>query len=59
MFLRDLVPFVQFKNVKNIHGGVLHLKPATLPKITLIHGYFSRFLNCTNGTKLRYVSTMG
>ena len=23
--LRDLVPFVQFKNVKNTHGGVLLL----------------------------------
>ena len=23
--LRDLVPFLQFKNVKNIHGGVLLL----------------------------------
>ena len=23
--LRDLVPFVQFKNVKNTHGGVLIL----------------------------------
>ena len=29
------------KNVKNTHGGVL----------TLLLGYFSRFLNCTNGTK--------
>ena len=27
--LRDFAPFVQFKNVKNTHGGVL-LKPATL-----------------------------
>ena len=26
-------------------------KPATLLKITLLHGCFSRFLNCTNGTK--------
>ena len=23
--LRDLVPFIQFKNVKNTHGGVLLL----------------------------------
>ena len=28
------------------------LQPATLPKLTL-HGCFSRFLNCTNGTKSR------
>ena len=27
--------------------------PATLLKITLFHGCFSRFLNCTNGTKSR------
>ena len=32
-----------FKNVDNTHGGVL--------KITLLYGCFSRFLNCTNGTK--------
>ena len=30
-------------------------KPATLPKVTLLHGFFSRFLNCTNG-KLRKTS---
>ena len=33
--LRDLVPFVQLKNVKNTHGGVL--------KVKLLHGCFSRF----------------
>ena len=32
------------KNVKNTHGEVLLLvKPATLLKITLLHGCFSRF----------------
>ena len=31
------------KNVDNTHGEVL--------KIALLYGYFSRFLNCTNGTK--------
>ena len=41
------------KNVKNTHGGVLILKPATLLKLTLLYGRFSRFLNCTNGTKSR------
>ena len=30
-------------------------KPATLPKVTLLHGFVSRFLNCTNG-KLRKTS---
>ena len=29
----------------------LRLQPATLLKLTLLHGCFSRFLNCTNGTK--------
>ena len=28
------------------------LKPATLPKVTLLRGYFSRFLNFKNATKL-------
>ena len=32
------------------------LKPATLPKVALLHGCFSRFLNCTNGTKSRKAS---
>ena len=27
------------------------MKPATLLKLALLHGYFSRSLNCTNGTK--------
>ena len=42
--LRDLVPFVQLS---------CRLKPATLLKLTLFHGCFSRFLNCANGTKSR------
>ena len=37
------------KNVKNTHGGVLLL----VLKVTLLHGCFSRFLNCTKGTKSR------
>ena len=46
------------KNLKNTHGGVLILVklPATLLKSTLLHGCFSRFLNCTNGTKSRSAS---
>ena len=52
--LRDLY---NLKSVKNTHGGVLilvcRLKPTTLPKLTLFHGCFSRFLNGTNGTKTR------
>ena len=50
-----------FKKVKNTHGGVLLLvrlqvKPATLLKVTLVHGCFSRFLNCTSGIKPRKAS---
>ena len=38
--VRDLVPFVQFNKAK----------------VTLLHGCFSHFLNCTNGTKSRNAS---
>ena len=34
------------------------LKPATLLKGTFLHGCFSSFLNCTNGTKFRTVSSI-
>ena len=47
------------KNVKNTHGGKLllvKLQPATLTKVALLHGCFSRFLNCTNDTKSRNAS---
>ena len=59
--LHDLVPFIQLKNVKNTHGGVLllvkfQLKPVALLKETLFRRYFSRFLNSTNGTKLSKTS---
>ena len=59
--LRDLVAFVQLKNAKSTHGGVLILvklqaSDVTLLKLTLLHGCFSRFLNCTNGTKSRNAS---
>ena len=50
--------FVQF-NVENTRGGVLFLvtlKPATLLKMTLIHGHFFTFLNSTNGTKSQKAS---
>ena len=42
--LRNLVPSVYCKKRENIHGGVLL-------KVTLLHGCFSRFLNCINGIK--------
>ena len=55
--LRDLVLFVQFqKREKHLwrsvnFSKVAGFKPATLLKLTVLHGYFSLFLNCTNGTK--------
>ena len=58
--LHDLVPFVQFKkrekhpwrsvNFSKVAGFSLQLK------LTLLHGCFSRFLNCKNCTKLRNAS---
>ena len=57
--LRDLVPFVQFKNVKTIHGGELLLGKLQLSaKHHSSVGVFSRFLNCTNGAKSRDASQM-
>ena len=44
--LHDLVPFLQFKK-REKHPW----RSATLLKVTLLHERFSRFLNCTNGTK--------
>ena len=56
--MRDLVPFVQFRKREKqpwrsvtFSSKVAGEKPATL--ITVLHGCFLRFLNCTNGTKLR------
>ena len=43
-----------FKNVKNTNTGVLLL----VLKVTLLHGCFSRFSDCTNGIKLRKTSLM-
>ena len=56
-----MVPFVQFKNRekhpwRNVNfSKVTGLQPATLLKLTLLHGWFSRFLNSANGTKSRNV----
>ena len=60
--LRDLAPFEQFKKREEYpwrsvnFSTVAGLKSATLLNLTLLHGCFSRFLNCTNGTKLRNAS---
>ena len=50
--------FYKLKNEENNHEGVLllvKLHATTLLKVTLLDGCFSRFLNCTNGTKSRNV----
>ena len=48
--LRSLVPFAQFKK-REKHPWRRRRRPATLLKLTLLHGCFSRFLSCTNATK--------
>ena len=59
-FLRDLVPFVQFKKRKKQPWRSVwwscRLKPADLLTVTLLHGCFLRYLNCTNSTKSRKAS---
>ena len=52
-----------FKNVMNTQGGVLLLsklqtEACNFTKVTLLHGCFSRFLNCANGIKLGEASNM-
>ena len=44
MFCAIWYHLYNLKNVKNTYGGVLLF-------VTILHGCFSRFLNCTNGTK--------
>ena len=41
--LRDLVPFVKFKNVKNTHGGVLSALACNFTKIKTPLWVFFRF----------------
>ena len=55
--LSNLVLFVQFKKrEKHPWKSITFSQPATLLKVTLLHGCFSHFLNCTNGTKSRNAS---
>ena len=47
--------------IDKLHERALRLvyddyETATLLKVILIHGHFSRFLNCANGTKSRKAS---
>ena len=54
--LRDLVPFVLFKNVKNNHGGVLLLLKLQASKSNTPPWVFFTFLNFTCGTKSQNAS---
>ena len=49
--LHDLVSFVQFKKPEKHTRTSVTFSTATLLKVTLLHGCFSHFLHCTNGTK--------
>ena len=57
--LRDLVLFVQFKKREKHQWRIVSFSKfacfslLTLLKLILLHGCFSRFLNCKNGTKSR------
>ena len=56
--VRDLVAFVQFKKPekhpwRSVNFSKVAGWPAALLKLTLLHGCFSRFLNCKNATKSR------
>ena len=61
MFCAIWYHLYNLKNVKNTHGRVLLLvklqakspQRYSLLKVTLLHGCFSPFLNCANGTKSR------
>ena len=54
-----LVPFIQFKEREKhpwrsvTFSKVCNVKLETLLKVTLLHGCFPRFPNCTNGIKSR------
>ena len=47
-------------NLKNLKTPIEEswLKPATLLKLTLLHGCFSGFLSCINGAKSHKLSHM-
>ena len=61
-FPRFGTTFTIFKNVRNIHGGVLFLVMLQVSfcnftkSKSLLYGCFTRFLNCTNGPKSRWSS---
>ena len=54
--LHDLVPFVQFKKREKHPWRSANFRKNACLKITLLHGCFSRFLNCKNSSKSRNAS---
>ena len=53
--LGDLVPFVQFEKTEKHPWRSVNFSKVAVLKLTHLHGRFSRFLNCRNGTKSRNV----
>ena len=60
LLLKFWLHFVPLKKAENQRFSgvfmVYKMEPAALLKVTIVHGCFSRFLNCTNGTKSRKAS---
>ena len=60
LLLKFWLNFIPPKNPENQRFSgvfmVYKMEHAALLKVTLVHGCFSRFLNCTNGTKSRKAS---
>ena len=56
--LRDLLTFVQLKNMKNTHGGLLPLVKLQATKSETPPWVFSHFLISTNATKSRNASQL-
>ena len=54
--LRNLVPFVQFKKREKHSWRSVNFSKVARLKLTLLHGCFSRYLNCTSGTNSRNAS---
>ena len=54
--LSDLLTFVQFEKREKYLKRIVtwrRVQPATSLKVTVLHGCFSHFINCINGTKSR------
>ena len=58
LLCHNLLSFVQFKKPEKYPWSSVIFSKATLLKLTLLHGRFSRFLNFTNSIKSRKASQM-